>query len=434
MSFRRYSSTVAEGDTVIICRGLNQVQAVRVAKGDVIQVQGGAIKSEDLLGKQYGSKVYTSNGKQWVLILHPTSEWWTRALPHRTQILYTTDISMIVLQLELRSGSVVCECGTGSGSLSHAILRTIAPIGHLYTYDFHQQRVNLAREEFTAHGLQDLVTVECRDVCSDGFSVEDVADAVFLDIPSPWDAIEAGKRALRASEGGRICCFSPCIEQVQQTCVKLEQVGFTDIEVMECVHRPINVRQSNIKTANLGLRHVHPVCKTSSTSAGPVSTTSSGLVNPVSIPSSTNAEPVSPVSLNSLTSTGPVSATSSACTIPVSTSSSASTGLDNPVCTGTSSNAELVYPVSMTSSTRIELVESGTTDHASEDTMTPNNMIPATIATTTSSTSTTVNNTTTSSATNHLYYPGQVTITTAQPATNITGHTGYLTFATLNPQ
>ena len=33
------------------------------------------------------------------------------------------------------------------------------------------------REEFTAHGLQDLVTVECRDVCSDGFGVEDVADA-----------------------------------------------------------------------------------------------------------------------------------------------------------------------------------------------------------------------------------------------------------------
>lgn len=101
------------------------MQAVRIAKRDVIQVQGGAIKGEDLLGKPYGSKVmssmyhvlllllqvYTSNGKQWVLILHPTSEWWTRALPHRTQILYTTDISMIVLQLELRPGSVVCECG-----------------------------------------------------------------------------------------------------------------------------------------------------------------------------------------------------------------------------------------------------------------------------------------------------------------------------------
>ena len=56
-------------------------------------------------------QVYTSNGKQWLLILHPTAEWWTLALPHRTQILYSNDISIITLQLELRPGSVVCECG-----------------------------------------------------------------------------------------------------------------------------------------------------------------------------------------------------------------------------------------------------------------------------------------------------------------------------------
>ena len=60
------------------------------------------------------AQVYTSNGKQWVLVLHPTSEWWTIALPHRTQILYSTDISIITLQLELRPGSVVCECGKPS--------------------------------------------------------------------------------------------------------------------------------------------------------------------------------------------------------------------------------------------------------------------------------------------------------------------------------
>ena len=109
-------------------------------------------------------QVYTSNGKQWVLIVHPTSEWWTKALSHQTQILYSTDISVITLQLELRPGAVVCECGklfdwlsiilkwvwlvvagTGSGSLSHAIIRTIAPDSHLYTCDFHEQRVQIAR-------------------------------------------------------------------------------------------------------------------------------------------------------------------------------------------------------------------------------------------------------------------------------------------------
>ena len=40
-----------------VLQGLSQIQAVRVSKGGVVQVQGGAIKIDDLLGKQYGSKV-----------------------------------------------------------------------------------------------------------------------------------------------------------------------------------------------------------------------------------------------------------------------------------------------------------------------------------------------------------------------------------------
>lgn len=92
-------------------------------------------------------QVATSNGKNWVAALHPVPELWTLALPHRTQILYATDISMVTLQLGLRPGSVVVECGTGSGSLSHAIARTIAPHGHLYTFEFHEQRAEIARSE-----------------------------------------------------------------------------------------------------------------------------------------------------------------------------------------------------------------------------------------------------------------------------------------------
>ena len=56
-------------------------------------------------------QVYTSNNKGWVVVLHPTPELWTLSLPHRTQILYSTDISLITMQLELRPGSTVCECG-----------------------------------------------------------------------------------------------------------------------------------------------------------------------------------------------------------------------------------------------------------------------------------------------------------------------------------
>ena len=63
-------------------------------------------------------------------VLYPTPELWTKTLPHRTQIIYATDISLVLLQLELKPGSIVIESGTGSGSLSHSFLRTIAPTGN----------------------------------------------------------------------------------------------------------------------------------------------------------------------------------------------------------------------------------------------------------------------------------------------------------------
>ena len=185
------------------------------------------------------SQVETSNGKNWVAVLHPTPELWTLALPHRTQILYAADISLVSLQLELRPGSIVLECGTGSGSMSHAIARTIAPSGHLFTFEFHQQRAEIAksvvgllsfsgdslslcRKEFASHGLTDVVTLELRDVCRDGFGREAVADAgerlklflsgglmvppsVFLDLPVPWEAISAAKAAMKVGPSPVTC-------------------------------------------------------------------------------------------------------------------------------------------------------------------------------------------------------------------------------------
>lgn len=62
--------------------------------------------------------------------------------------------------------------------------------------------------------MQDVTTCALRDVCIDGFVVEDLCDGVFLDLPAPWDAIDHAKRALSKTRGGRLVSFSPCIEQV----------------------------------------------------------------------------------------------------------------------------------------------------------------------------------------------------------------------------
>ena len=127
------------------------MQALTVSSGKVHQTKYGALPHADMIGRKFGTKVihltshvfvhvhsinyidmlvkatvmschnfqlinlcfqmYSLNRKGWVYLLHPTPELWTVNLPHRTQILYSTDISMVILQLALKPGSIVVESG-----------------------------------------------------------------------------------------------------------------------------------------------------------------------------------------------------------------------------------------------------------------------------------------------------------------------------------
>lgn len=119
MSFAVRKSIVEEGDTVIIYVNPQAMYAIQVKPTiasktgemveNVFQTNYGALKVKELISKKFGHKVQFSKG--WGYLLHPTPELWTLTLPHRTQILYTPDISVIIQQLELKSGSIVVESG-----------------------------------------------------------------------------------------------------------------------------------------------------------------------------------------------------------------------------------------------------------------------------------------------------------------------------------
>lgn len=76
-----------------------------------------------------------------------------KVLRHRTQIIYTMDLSMICSMLELEPGSIVLESGTGSASASHSFIRAIAPTGQLFTFDFHKHRVDQAFKDFEMNSI-----------------------------------------------------------------------------------------------------------------------------------------------------------------------------------------------------------------------------------------------------------------------------------------
>lgn len=239
-----FTHSIGDGDLVIVYERHDNMKAVKVCQGTVLQNRFGVFKHSDWIGKPFGSKVFSNKGG-FVYLLAPTPELWTLVLSHRTQILYIADISFVIMYLEIVPGCLVLESGTGSGSLTTSLARAVAPTGHVYTFDFHEQRAASAREDFEKTGLSSLVTVGVRDIQGEGFPDEffGLADSIFLDLPQPWLAIPSAGKMLRPD--GVLCSFSPCIEQVQRACDTLRS-NFTDIRTFEVLLRTYEVREGKM--------------------------------------------------------------------------------------------------------------------------------------------------------------------------------------------
>jgi tRNA (adenine57-N1/adenine58-N1)-methyltransferase len=254
---------VRAGDCVVLYAGFNNLSWVHLREGGETGHRHGKYFHDDIIGREYGSAVsprlaQTSkrarNRKRVVLggkqeqeamqvggtcqVLRLTPELWAEALTHRTQITFALDNQMVAAHLHLRPGSVVCESGTGSGGLTAFLARAVAPHGRVHTFEFNAVRHAAATEDFAKLGLSPgIVRTQHADVYAQGFGAElaGSADAVFLDLPSPWAAIPHALRALKPF--GRLATFSPCIEQVQRSVELLTRLGCSHLSTVTVLLR-----------------------------------------------------------------------------------------------------------------------------------------------------------------------------------------------------
>lgn len=262
MSFFNYKDTIEEGDLVLCFVSRNDIKPINVTKGQIFNTRYGNFKHDEMIGMKYGEQMPGAKGYGFIHLLHPTPELWTISLPHRTQILYSHDSSYIMHRLSIIPGTRVIEAGTGSGSFTHSFARTIGMEGKLFTYEFHHPRYLEAKKEIEHHGIDINTFITHRDVCEDGFDINDIpnqfvssnngidANAVFLDLPSPWTAIPHLNNVITKDSTAGICCFSPCIEQVDKTVRALQDNGWTSIEMVEVAGRRWEARQEMVRDVN----------------------------------------------------------------------------------------------------------------------------------------------------------------------------------------
>ncbi len=227
---------IAAGDLVALVDEDHHRYLVRVpadGKPSVERVRGvGVFDSARLVGVPWATQL--AHGNKSFLLLPPGTTDLVRGLARKAQIVLPKDAARIVIECDVRAGSVVVEAGIGSGALTTVLARAVAPTGRVVTFEVREDFAAWAMENLRRAGVDHLVDVRAGDV-TQGMPGVSGADAVVLDIPDPWNAVEHAKRALRP--GGFFAAYSPLVSQVEATQVALGRAGFAEVRTLETIER-----------------------------------------------------------------------------------------------------------------------------------------------------------------------------------------------------
>jgi tRNA (adenine57-N1/adenine58-N1)-methyltransferase len=241
---------ISEGDDIFLYLDRKRTYLVRVEAEKSFHTHKGYIQLGDLIGKEYGIRIVSSMGIEFVA-LKPTLRDHIFKTSRRTQISYPKDISLIIMYSGIGPGSRVVEAGTGTGALTSAIAHYIKPSGRVYTYEVRQEFQKNAKKNLERAGLLDYVELKEGDV-TESIEEKDV-DAVVLDLATPWLVVPHAYTALKGS--GVLVSFSPTIDQVVKVVEALTECGFVGVETVEILMRFMQVERGKTRPQTVMTGH-----------------------------------------------------------------------------------------------------------------------------------------------------------------------------------
>jgi tRNA (adenine57-N1/adenine58-N1)-methyltransferase len=240
------------GDLALLVGLRHKYFIVPLIPGGEFHTHRGILKHDDLIGKPWGSQVFSHQDSPFFL-LQPSLADILTDLPRNTQIMYPKDIGFILTMMSIGPGQTVMEAGTGSGSMTVALAYAVGPGGRVVTYEKRPEFTALARKNLNRLGLEERVEFKVRDI-AEGFDETD-ADAFFLDLPNPWDYMTQVRLALKP--GGFFCNLVPTFNQVENLLHALRRAHFAFVEVCELLLRyykpePTRLRPTDRMVAHTG--------------------------------------------------------------------------------------------------------------------------------------------------------------------------------------
>ena len=252
MSINPLSSTARDGDLAQLVGLRHKHFILNLQAGAKFESHRGILMHDDLIGKPWGTQVFSHKGSPYFLLQPSLADLLTN-ITRTTQILYPKDIGFILVSLGVGPGQQVIEAGTGSGSMTTALAYAVGDEGQVFSYEARPDVQNLAHKNLTRYGLASRVDFKLGDI-EKGFDETDV-DSVFLDVPNPYDYILQVRAALKP--GGFLCLLVPTMNQVEKTLFALRQGNFAFIEICEILLRyfkpePTRLRPTDRMVAHTG--------------------------------------------------------------------------------------------------------------------------------------------------------------------------------------
>ena len=218
--------------------------------GGSFHTHRGILYHDELIGKPWGSQVFSHQGSPFFM-LQPSLADLLQDLKRSTQIMYPKDIGFILTSMSVGPGQTVLEAGTGSGSMTVALAYAVGPQGCVVSYERRPEFQALARKNLERLGLEGRVVFKLGDI-ADGFTETDV-DALFLDLPNPWDYIPQVRAALKP--GGFFCNLVPTFNQVEKLLYALRREHFAFIEVCELLMRYYKPEPTRLRPTDRMIAH-----------------------------------------------------------------------------------------------------------------------------------------------------------------------------------
>jgi tRNA (adenine57-N1/adenine58-N1)-methyltransferase catalytic subunit len=250
MSFQLHTAIARDGDLAQLVGLRHKHFIFTLQAGGRFESHRGILQHEDLIGKPWGTQVFSHNGSPFFLLQPSLADLLTE-LPRTTQIMYPKDIGFILVTTGVGPGHKVMEAGTGSGSMTTALAYAVGPSGHVISYEIKPDVQNLARKNLTRFGLESRVDFKLRDI-QEGFD-ETNADSFFLDVPNPYDYMAQVRTALKP--GGFLCSLLPTFNQVEKTLYSLRRENFAFIEVCEIMLRYYQAEPTKLRPTDRMVAH-----------------------------------------------------------------------------------------------------------------------------------------------------------------------------------